>query len=75
MLAANKRKAVFLLHQEGMGAREMARRLHLSRNTIRAIIRGQGVAPPRPRPKTVRLDEDLLRGLHTACQGRVQRMW
>jgi hypothetical protein len=75
MLAANKRNAVFLLHQEGMGAREMARRLRLSRNTIRAIIRGQGENSPRPRPKKVRLDEELLRGLHAACQGRVQRMW
>lgn len=58
-----------------MGAREMARRLHLSRNTIRAIIRGQGAERPSTRPKTVRLDEELLRSLYSACQGRVQRMW
>lgn len=74
MLDANKRKAVFLLHQEGMSAREIARRLHLSRNTLRAIVRHQGEHRPRPRPR-IQLDEQLLRSLHASCQGRVQRMW
>ena len=38
MIDADKRKAVFLLHQEGMGGREIARRLGLGRNTVRRII-------------------------------------
>ena len=38
MIEADKRKAVFLLHQEGMPLREIARRLHLSRNTVGVII-------------------------------------
>jgi DNA-binding NarL/FixJ family response regulator len=46
MIATDKRKAVFLLHQEGMAVREIARRLALSRNTVRAIIRQEGATPP-----------------------------
>ena len=42
MIATDKRKAIFLLHQEGMAVREIARRLGLSRNTVRAIIRQEG---------------------------------
>ena len=35
MIATDKRKAIFLLHQEGMEVREIARRLGVSRNTVR----------------------------------------
>ena len=45
MIATDKRKAVYLLHQEGMAVREIARRLALSRNTVRAIIRQEGTTP------------------------------
>ena len=45
MIVTDKRKAVFLLHQEGMAVREIARRLALSRNTVRAIIRQEGTTP------------------------------
>ena len=39
MIEAYKRQAVFLLHQEGMSAREIARRLQLSRNTVRTMLK------------------------------------
>jgi DNA-binding NarL/FixJ family response regulator len=42
MIATDKRKAIFLLHQEGMEVREIARRLGVSRNTVRVIIRQAG---------------------------------
>ena len=42
MIEPEKRKAIFLLSQEGMGAREIARRLGISRNTVREIIRDKG---------------------------------
>jgi len=74
MLDPNKRKAIVLLHQEGMGLREMARRLKLSRNTIRASIKQDGERRPRPRPRKVQLDEELLRKLYADCQGRMQRV-
>ena len=34
MIEADKRKAIFLLHQEGMIPREIARRLNVSHNTV-----------------------------------------
>ena len=51
MIATDKRKAIFLLHQEGMPAREIARKLGVSRNTVRDIIRQGGVLPPRVRTR------------------------
>jgi transposase len=74
MIATDKRKAVFLLHQEGMEARAIARRLDLSRNTVRAIIRQEGATPQPVRADKLRLDEELLRRLYQECQGRMARV-
>jgi transposase len=46
MIEADKRRAVFLLNQEGMSAREIARRLQLSRNTASTILKQKGDAGP-----------------------------
>ncbi len=45
MIEPDKRKAVFALHTEGMTLREISRRLRISRNTVRAIIRQDGRQP------------------------------
>ena len=45
MIEADKRKAIFLLHQEGMPLREIARRLHVSRNTVGVVIAQGGQLP------------------------------
>jgi transposase len=74
MIATDKRKAIFLLHQEGMQVREIARKLGVSRNTARTIIRQEGVLPPRVRTDKKRLDEELLRQLYHQCQGRIVRV-
>jgi transposase len=74
MIEADKRKAIFLLHQEGVGAREIARKLGVSRNTVQAIIAQEGVAPMTVRSDKQRIDEELLRRLHQECEGRVQRV-
>ena len=47
MITTDKRKAIFLLHQEGMAEREIARKLGVSRNTVRTIIRQGGERPSR----------------------------
>jgi len=75
MIATDKRKAVFLLHQEGQSVRQIARLLGLSRSTVKVIIQ-QGGTPPPPHPRTdkQRLDEELLRRLHQECQGRIVRV-
>ena len=74
MIAADKRKAVFLLHQEGMSAREIARRLGLSRNTVHSVIAQEGAMPKVTRLPRHDIDPDLLRNLHAQCQGWIQRM-
>ncbi len=74
MIATDKRKAIFLLHQEGMPVHEIVRKLGVSRNTVRDIIRHGGVLPPRVRTDKKRLDEELLRRLYHQCQGRVVRV-
>ena len=75
MIETDKRKAVFLLHQEGHSVREIARLLSLSRNTVRSII-AQGGAPvaPRSRADKLPLDEELLRALYQQCQGHIARV-
>jgi transposase len=74
MIDADKRSAVFALHQEGMGRREISRRLRLGRNTVRRIIRQQGQLPPAVRAGRVRIDPQLLEALYKECDGRVQRV-
>ena len=75
MIATDKRKAVFLLHQEGQPAREIARLLGLSPNTVRLIIEQAGAPPPRhPRSDKQTLDEQLLRRLYQECHGRMVRV-
>ena len=74
MIATDKRKAIFLLHQEGMTEREIARKLGVSRNAVRAIIRQGGEPPPRVRTDKKRLEEELLRQLYHQCQGRIVRV-
>ena len=74
MITAEKRKAVFLLHQEGVSKRSIARQLRLSRQAVRQIIAQSGQVPASTRaPKTV-LDPELLRQLYRDCQGYAQRV-
>jgi len=75
MIETDKRKAVFLLHQEGQPVAEIARLLALSPNTVRVIIQQGGASPPRPaRADKQRLDEELLRRLYQECQGWIVRV-
>jgi transposase len=74
MIDAAKRKAVFLLHQEGMSIRQISRQLRLSRNAVRRIIAQSGQMPPSIRRPTLSLDPELLRQLHQECHGYAQRM-
>lgn len=74
MITADKRKAVFLLHQEGTSIRQISRQLKLSRNAVRRIIAQSGQMPPSLRRPSVILDPELLRQLHQECGGYAQRM-
>jgi len=74
MIDPDKRKVIYCLHEEGMGIREISRRLRLSRNTVRAIIEHKGSVPDAPRKDKKQIDPELLRRLYTECKGWVQRI-
>ena len=60
MIEADKRKAIFLLHQEGMPRREIARRLQVSRNTVAVVIAQGGQLPKLVRSPKQKIDSQLL---------------
>ena len=74
MIEADTRKAIFLLHQEGMGLREIERRLGVSRNTVRDIIEHKGEMPETVRRDKVHIDPEVLRRLYKECDSRSQRV-
>ena len=74
MIDVNKRKAIFLLHNEGMRLREISRKLRVSINTVKNIINQKGQFPETIRQDKINVDPELLRKLHTQCDGYVQRI-
>ncbi len=74
MIDPDKRRAIFLLHEEGMSLREIARRLAVSRNTVKRIIALEGEMPQTTRKDKQHIDPEVLRDLHEQCGGYVQRM-
>ena len=75
MIGPERRSTIFLLHQGGMGVREIARRLHVSRNAVRGVIAEKGKMPSTLRSDRIELDEDLLRRLYGECDGFVERVY
>jgi hypothetical protein len=74
MIDPDKRKAIYLLYEEDMSKRDIARRLKVSRNTVEAIIVQKGIMPESRRRDRIEIDPELLRRLHGECNGWVQRM-
>lgn len=74
MIDAEKRKAIFFLHEEGMGLRQISRQLNVSRNTVRSIIEQKGDTPDSVRSDKIRIDQELLGRLYAECEGYVQRV-
>jgi transposase len=74
MIGPEKRKAIFLLHQEGMKQREIARRLKIGRNTVRTIIVAKGAVPLTVREDKIKIDVELLQKLYEECEGWKQRV-
>ncbi len=73
MITPDKRKALFVLHQQGLSIRQMARQLAVSRQAVRRAIAQQGESPRRAFVPP--LDPELVRHLYTQCDGYVQRVW
>jgi hypothetical protein len=57
-----------------MSLHEMARRLRLSRNTVRAIIAQKGEMPVRVRKDKIQIEAALLQRLYQECGGWMQRV-
>lgn len=74
MIEPDKRKAIFLVHQEGMSINEIVRSLGVSRNTVRTIIQQKGEMPNKTRSDKISIDADLLKKLYEECDGRMQRV-
>lgn len=75
MIGPDKRKAIYLLHVEGITEREISRKLNVSPNTVAAIIRQKGNMPDTPRKDIIKIDPDLLRRLYAECEGWIQRVY
>jgi len=74
MIDLDRRKAIYLLNQEGMSIREISRRMHISIKTVRGIIKLKGMVPDTKRQDCVMLDPELLTRLYNECEGYVQRI-
>jgi transposase len=74
MIDADKRQAVFLLHQEGMGRNQIARQLRISPNTVQTIIEQKGEMLLNTRKDKIQVDPDLLKRLYQECDGYAQRV-
>src|SRR6266540_928903 len=74
MIEPDKRKAIFLLSEGGMSMREIARRLGVSRNTVRAVIERKGAAPAIVAKTKILIDPALLQELYDECDGWKQRV-
>ena len=74
MIEAQKRKAIFLLHQEGMQVRDIARQLGVERKSVQAIIEQKGKMPVCVRSDKIRIDPELLDKLYKECEGYAQRV-
>jgi transposase len=74
MIDADKRQAVFLLHQEGMARNQIARQLRISPNTVEVIIQQKGEMPVHTRQDKIQVDPDLLARLYQECDGYAQRV-
>ncbi len=75
MIGPDKRKAVYLLNQEGMGVREIARTLKISPNTVTTVVAQKGEMPETVRKDKIEIDPDLLARLYGECRGRAQRVY
>jgi transposase len=73
MIEPEKRKAIYLLHKDGMGVREISRNLKVSTNTVTAIIRQAGEVVQTVRKDKTDIDEQLVIRVYHQCDGWVQR--
>jgi hypothetical protein len=74
MIDPDRRNAIYQMHLAGVPLNEISRQMHVSRNTVRAVVRQQGAMPRTVRKDKIRIDPDLLRRLYRECDGWLQRV-
>jgi transposase len=74
MLNPDIRKAVFALFEQGMGKREISRRMQISRNTVKKIISEKGKISLITRKDSINIEDKLLLKVYKECDGWIQRM-
>lgn len=74
MIESEKRRAVYFLHEGGMGIREIARKLDLSRNSVKRIIRDRGEPLKILRSDHIKIDPQRIKELYADCEGFMQRI-
>jgi len=73
MKHAETRQAVLTLHQQGVTIRNISRTLHVSRNTVRQIVRGETREAPL-KPSHYEEVKPLIQNLFNPCLGNVVRI-
>jgi transposase len=74
MIDHQKREAIYLLHNEGMSIRKIAKSLNVNRKTVRKIIEQKGQVPCTKRCDKKEPGDQLLIDLYNECEGYVQRI-
>lgn len=75
MIEADKRKAIFVLHQQGLSNRKIAQDLRVGRNTIRKIIEQKGQVFSNDKNTKIDVAPELLKELYADCDGWSQRVY
>ena len=75
MIGQDKRKAVYVLYQEGTSVREIARSMSISPTTVMDIIAQKGEMPETIRKDKIKIDPEVLVKVYDKCQGRAQRVY
>jgi transposase len=74
MIEPDVRHAIYQLHRAGMSLREISRRLHVSRNAVRRIVKQRGKVARGERRDKKQIDAALLEHLYRECDGWMQRI-
>src|SRR4030042_3803404 len=72
MINPEKRKAIYLLYENGMPIRDISRQLRVNRNTVRSIIKQRGIEPETARDDRIQIDSELLYRLYGECEGFIR---
>jgi hypothetical protein len=75
MLSQSQRTAILELHRKGVGTRQIARALRVSRQTVDKVILSQSIVPPPIiRVEKAESHRQEIMELYASCQGNLVRV-